>query len=136
MSKKCFIKKQQPVSTLTSRSLSLSGIVGVSKDLQRGFDILIKSTCTESSIQCHHKLILKQLSQIHELISSDDDDIAIGRRCDALLDAGVFKIILKLFDCTKHGPIIDSCLRLTRFLTNHARNSHSVTNDHVSMCCY
>ena len=85
----------------------------------------------QNNVQCHHGTILDQLSQIHILIWSYDDE-DIENQCDILLDAGAIKIIVKLLDSANNDLIIHCCFQLAQTLTCYARKSHYVTNEHVS----
>ena len=111
-------------------SPSVSNIACISTTLPNGFQQLKKSI--ESNVQCRHTSIVKQLLQIQGLILLGDDE-KISKRCDALLDGGMIKIIVKLLHSTKNSTIIQNCFQLTKLVTCHANQSHCVTNDYVRM---
>ena len=116
---------------MASSSVSNNDIASISSTLPSAFHDLSKNV--KSNVQCHHSSILTQLSRIEEFILSSDNDEEIGKRCDALLDAGVVKLIVKLLHSTKNSTIIDNCFQLTNNLTCLASQPHCVTSDHVCM---
>ena len=81
-------------------------------------------------IQCHHKSILDQLSQIHEKVLTSGK---ISKECDVLLDGDLIKTIVKLLDSTKNDVIIHRCFELVQSVTLHANKPHYVTIEYVSM---
>ena len=114
-------------------SLIVSDIGCISSTLPASFQHLVKSI--ESNVQCHRASILEQLLQIQKFILFCDYE-ENGKRSDALLDAGIIKIIVKLLHSTKNSTIIDNCFDLTKYLTDYAKQAHYVTNDYVRMCLY
>ena len=84
----------------------------------------------KSNVQCHHKSILNQLSQIHEKVFTSDK---ISKQCNVLLDADIIKTIVKLLDSTKNDVIIHRCFELLQSVTLHANKPHYVTIEYVSM---
>ena len=86
----------------------------------------------QCNVHCHHESILNQLSQIKKILSFGSKKF-IAKQCDALLDAGVIKTIVKLLNRTNNKKIIVNCFYLCEMLTFHARKTRFVTNDYVSI---
>ena len=83
------------------------------------------------NVQCHHRAILDQLSQIIKLLSYGDVEY-VEDQCNALLNAGMIGTIVKLLNCTNNKQIIDSCFELGEVVTFHATAWHYVTREYVS----
>ena len=88
-----------------------------------------------NGIQCHLEFVIHSLSHLIGQIPIVPKTAISQRQCDAILDAGIMQMFVKLINCTKNRSIISKCIQLGGAIISNAMRSHRITYDYVCAIC-